>query len=74
MWYLGEIISLAVFVVIVFAGCVGLYLILRTYHRRWKWQDEVNRNNMRRELLNELDIKYEVDADGFVRPIISHKR
>lgn len=73
MWYLGEIISAAVFCLIFCSGCVGLYLIIRHFHRRWHWQDEVNLNNMRRALMQELDIAYEVDEKGFVKPVISQR-
>lgn len=73
MMYLGEIISLAVFVVIVLAGCAGLYLIVRSRHRKWEWEDQVHQNTMRRELMNEMDIEYEVDEKGFVTPKAVHR-
>jgi len=72
MYYMGEIISLAVFCLIFVSGCVGLYLIVRAFHRKWKWQDKVNENNLRRAMLEEFNIDYEVDSEGFVRPVGSH--
>lgn len=72
MYYLGEIISIAVFCLIFVSGCVGLYLIVRKFHRKWKWQDRVNENNLRRAMLEEFNIDYEVDQEGFVRPV-GHK-
>lgn len=66
MFYLGEIISLAVFVTVVLAGCVGLYLVIRSFHRKWKWEDQVHENAIRKGILEELDVQYEVDKDGII--------
>lgn len=46
-----------------------LYILVRHFHRQWYWQDKVNENNIRRNLMDELDIQYEVDEKGFVRPV-----
>ena len=47
----------------------GLYLLVRHYHRKWWWQDQVNENALRRAILEEADIQFEVAPDGFVRPV-----
>lgn len=52
----------------------GLYLLIRHYHRKWWWQDQVNENAMRRAILEEADIQFEVAEDGFVRPIKRSER
>jgi hypothetical protein len=52
----------------------GLYLLVRHFHRKWKWQDQVNENAMRRAILEEADIQFEVGPDGFVRPVKRKER
>jgi len=73
MYYMGEIIALAVFSVIFCGGWVGLYLIIRQFHRKWHWEDQVHENTIRKELMNELAIQYEVDDKGFAQPVIRPK-
>lgn len=47
---------------------VMLYLVIRHFHHKWKWQDKVNEDKLRKSILSEFDIQYEVDDKGFVRP------
>jgi len=72
--YLSEILALCFFIFAVMAGVVEAYIRLKSVHRRWKWEDQVHQNAMRKGLMEELDIQYEVDADGFVKPIIGQRR
>lgn len=58
-WIIGVCIVISVF--------VGLYLVVRSFHRKWRWQDQVNENNLRRAILEEIDVQWEVAPDGFVR-------
>lgn len=66
---------MARFFLTVLAGLVsagvltGLYLLIRHYHRHWRWQDKVNENAMRRAVLEEADVQFEVASDGFIRPV-----
>lgn len=58
-----------------FAGALtGLYLLVRHFHRKWKWQDKVNENAMRRAILEEADVQFEVAPDGFIRPVQRARR
>lgn len=47
----------------------ALYLLIRHFHRKWKWQDVANENAIRRAMLEEVDIQFEVADDGFIRPM-----
>lgn len=62
-----------VFLMVV-AALTGLYLLVRHFHRRWKWQDKVNENAMRRAVLEEADVQFEVAPDGFIRPVPRSQR
>lgn len=53
---------------------VGLYLLVRHFHRKWKWQDTVNENAIRRAVLDEMDVQWEVSPEGFVRPVKRSER
>lgn len=60
-----------------FAGIAlltGLYLLVRHYHHRWKWQNRVNENRIRQAILEEADVQFEVAPDGFVRPVQRRRR
>lgn len=66
---------LSVLLVLAGAGVLtGLYLLVRHYHRQWKWQDKVNENAMRRAILEEADVQFEVAQDGFIRPVRRSER
>lgn len=52
----------------------GLYLLVRSYHHQWKWQNRVNENRIRQAILEEADIQFEVAPDGFVRPVQRKRR
>lgn len=63
-FFLGVVILLAT------AGCfTGLYLLIRHYHRQWWWQDRVNENELRKAIMEEADVQWEVAPDGFIRPV-----
>lgn len=62
-------VGLVVVVMFAFSMMVGLYLIVRHFHHKWKWQNKVNENNIRRSLLEEIDIQWEVDPNGFIQPV-----
>jgi hypothetical protein len=72
--YLSEIIALCLFTFAIIAGLAEAYVRIKGMRRRWRWQDQVNQNNMRRAIMEELDITYEVDNEGFVKPVISERR
>lgn len=74
MLYMSEILALCMFIFAVIAGLVEAYIRLKGMRRRWRWEDQVHQNAMRRGLMEELDIQYEVDAEGFVKPVIGQKR
>ena len=63
-FFLGVLLLLAVS-----GSFVGLYLLIRHYHRKWWWQDQVNENAMRRAIMEEAEIQFEVNEEGFVRPV-----
>lgn len=46
-----------------------LYLTVRHYHRKWYWGDKANENSIRRAVLDEIDVQWEVDGEGMVRPV-----
>ena len=72
--YLSEIIALCLVIFTVIAGLTEAAIRIHSMQRRWKWEDQVHQNAMRKGLMEELDIQYEVDEDGFVKPIIGQKR
>jgi hypothetical protein len=72
MYYMGEIIALVMFCVGFVAGCSGIYLVVRSFHRKWRYQDLIHQNNLRKELMAEMNIGYEVDEHGVARPKIVH--
>lgn len=72
--YLSEIIALCLFVVALIAGLTEAAIRIHSMRRRWKWEDQVHQNAMRKGLMDELNIQYEVDAEGFVKPVIGQKR
>lgn len=52
----------------------GLYLLVRHFHHKWKWQNKVNENRMRQAVLEEADVQFEVAPDGFIRPVQRSRR
>lgn len=62
-------VGLVVFMMFAFSLLVGLYLLVRHFHHKWKWQNKVNENNIRRAVLEEIDVQYEVGENGFIRAV-----
>lgn len=52
----------------------SLYLVVRHFHHKWKWQDAVNENAIRRAVLDEMDVQWEVSPDGYVRAVKRSER
>ena len=51
-----------------------LYLMVRHFHRKWRWQDKLNENALRKAILEEADVQFEVATDGFIRPVKRSER
>lgn len=71
---MGKLILVGIAIAAVPILLTALYLIIRHFHRKWKWQDKVNENNIRRALLDEMDVQYEVAPDGFIRAVKRSER
>lgn len=67
-------VSLVLVLMLALSVIVMLYLFVRHFHHRWKWQDKVNENRLRKAMLDEFEIQYEVDGQGFVRPVSKAER
>jgi hypothetical protein len=67
--FLSEIIALVILIVGVMMGGAGCYLLLRHFHRKWKWEDEVHKNQLLREAMQQAGLRYEVNDKGFVQPL-----
>lgn len=67
--YLGEIIALVILIAGIFVGLTGSYILLRHFHRKWYWDDEVRKNALLKDAMRNAGIGFEVGPDGFVRPI-----
>ena len=67
--YLGEIIALVILIAGIFMGLTGSYILLRHFHRKWYWDDEVRKNAMLKDAMRNAGIQFEVGPDGFVRPV-----
>lgn len=48
---------------------VGLYLLVRHFHRKWYWEDENRKATMLQDAMKEAGIGYEVNPGGSVRPL-----
>jgi hypothetical protein len=64
-----KLIGIVVGILLAISFLTALYLIVRSFHHQWKWQNKVNENRMRRAVMEEFDIQYEVDEKGFVAPV-----
>lgn len=64
-----KLVAIVTGAVIAIGALVAMYLIIRSFHHHWKWQNKVNENRMRKAMLEEFDIQYEVDDKGFVVPV-----
>lgn len=60
-----KLIVLLLVIVVGLAATVGLYLLIRHFHRKWGWQDRVNANTITQASLD--DATCEVLPDGQVR-------
>lgn len=60
-----KLIVLLLVIVMGLATAVGLYLLIRHFHRKWRWQDRVNANTITQASLD--DATCEVLPDGQVR-------
>lgn len=60
-----KLIVLLLVIVLGLATAVGLYLLIRHFHRKWRWQDRVNANTITQASLD--DATCEVLPDGQVR-------
>lgn len=72
--YLSEILALCLFAVALILGLTAAGIWIHTKRRQWKWEDQVHQNAMRKGLMEELNIQYEVDEEGFVKPVIGQRR
>lgn len=59
-----KLIVLLLVIVSVLATTVALYLLIRHFHRKWKWQDRVNANTITQAALD--DATCDVRPDGQV--------
>lgn len=66
---MGKVIVLGLATALAPILITALYLLVRHFHRKWKWQDRVNENSIRQALLDEMDVQWEVDTEGFIRPV-----
>lgn len=60
-----KLIILLLVIVVGMTTAIGLYLLIRHYHRKWSWQDRVNANTITQASLD--DATCEVLPDGQVR-------
>lgn len=60
-----KVFVLLFLIVAVPATAVSLYLLIRHFHRKWRWQDRVNANTITQASLD--DATCEVLPDGQVR-------
>lgn len=60
-----KVVLMILFVVVACGSLTGFYLLIRHYHRKWRWQDRVNANTISQAALD--DATCEVAPDGQVR-------
>lgn len=60
-----KLIVLLLVIVLALGTVVALYLLIRHFHRKWRWQDRVNANTITQASLD--DATCEVLPDGQVR-------
>lgn len=60
-----KLIVLLFVIVLALGTVVALYLLIRHFHRKWRWQDRVNANTITQASLD--DATCEVLPDGQVR-------
>jgi hypothetical protein len=69
-----KLVAIVAGVMLAIAVLTALYLLVRSFHHQWKWQNKVNENSLRRAVLEEADVQFEVAPDGFIRPIKRSER